>query len=171
MTKEWIEGFWKSLEQDLRTITEEVVLENPKEDCYLLSSMFTTVKGGKGVALFEAQMYDYGVQGNVLEIVVTPREYSVKESAMPELEKAVARINYFTPLGAFGVHAPTKQLFLRYVVPLDETEEVGKSVKNVRKTYEILGGVFGNVYSALKAVGTGESSYDKEVEAGNIPKQ
>lgn len=171
MTREWKEKFWKSVEAELRKITDEVLLQNPKEETYLLQSLFTTLQGGKGVALFEAQMYDYGVQGNVLEIVVTPQEYKVEEHAIAELEKAASRINFFTPLGAFGVHVPTKQLFLRYVMPLEETGKQEELVEDIRKIYGILGSVFGNVYEAMEAISTGKSTYEKEAENGKLPVQ
>lgn len=171
MTREWKEKFWKSLEADLRKLTDEVRLQNPKEETYLLQSLFTTLQGGKGVALFEAQMYDYGAQGEVLEIVVTPQEYKVEESAMAELEKAVSCVNFFTPLGAFGVHVPSKQLFLRYVMPVEETMEQEKLVESIRKVYGILGSVFGNVYEAMEAISAGKSTYEKETEAGKFPAQ
>ena len=169
MEKAWEQEFWKKMEDNLKQINEEVALQKTQDGRTVLFALFTTMREGKGVALFETQIYDYGTHGKIVEIVVTPREFRIKEEAMQEVEKTVARLNHFMPMGAYGVHEPSKQLFLRYVLPVEE--DVAAFVEKVRKLYEFLGMIFGNLYPSMEAICKGESTYEKEVEATRLPAQ
>lgn len=170
MTAEWNKQFWNTLEKHFREITEEVALEKRQDDSYILRCLFTTVKGGTGIALFESRFFQLWDDVLQMEIMVTP-QFNIKEEQQRELENIIMNINYYTPVGAFGIHYPTNQLFFRYVVLVDDTDGLEKLTNRIGNIYEMLGKVLGNVYGALERVSKGESTYEQEIWDKCLPRQ
>lgn len=170
MTEEWKRKFMEQLEQQFRTITEEITLGKTEDGNDVLRALFSTLEGGKGVALFESQLFHFREDALHLEITVTP-QFNIAQEQLQQIQEAVTQLNYYAPMGAFGIYYPSRQLFLRYVAMLDITRDMDVLVGEIRKIYEILGGVLGHVYEALERVCMGNSTYDQEVKEGNLLKQ
>lgn len=170
MNKNWEKELWEGLEKHFRTITEEIMLEKDSRDAYTLHCLFTTVKGGGGISLFDAQIYTAGEDLSYFEIMVMP-QFSIADGKRKELEEVIKNMNYFMPLGALGIYYPRNELFFRYIMPLDTAKEVGKTVREIGRLYETIGVIFGNLYEALESVATGGSTYGQEVEEGRLLRQ
>lgn len=170
MTDEWMKEFWESSRQYFRTVTEEVALEKHNGGGCILRSFFTTVRDGKGMALFESQFYEAQGEMPCLEIMVTP-QFSITEGKLRDLEEVVMHLNYYTPLGAFGIHYPAQRLYLRHMLLMDGRRELKSLVGETGKVYETLGLVLGNVYGALERIATGKTDYEQEIRDGYLLRQ
>lgn len=170
MGSRWEEEFWKGLEKHFRTITEEVMLEKDSRNVYVLHCLFTTVKGGRGISLFDAQIYTAGENMSYFEMMVMP-QFSIADGKKKELEEVIRNMNYFMPLGALGIYYPRNELFFRYIMPLDMTKEVLAAVETIGRLYETVGVIFGNLYEALEGIATGASTYEQEVKDGRLLRQ
>lgn len=105
-----------------------------------------------------------------MEITITP-QFNIAQEQLSQVLEAVTQLNYYAPMGAFGIYYPAGQLFLRYVAMFDRTRQIDALVEETGKIYEVLGGVLGHVYDALERVSLGKSTYEQEVKEGNLLKQ
>lgn len=169
MTEEWQEEFWKAMEQYFSSITGDIILDK-EQDGYILRSLFSTVKEGKGIALFEAQLYPLLDNVLHLEIYVTPH-FNIQEGRIGEMEDAVMNLNYYLPMGTLGIYYPSNQLYLRYMIMIDQNREIRELVAEIGKVYEMLGVTLGNLYEALERVGRGETGYAEEAGKRNLLRQ
>jgi hypothetical protein len=163
MNQEWKQQFFEALEQHFGKITQENALEKRNDGSYVLRNGFTTLKDGKGIVLYEAEMYELKADLPLYEITVIPNIELHKEQ-IPQLEQVVGHLNYYAPLGAFGIYYPGNKLFLRYVALLDQNKTIQQLTAEVGIIYEILGGVMGDVYAALEQINQGKLTFDEAVE-------
>jgi len=170
MTREWKKRFWEGLERHFREITEEIVLGETKGGDYIMHALFTTTREGGGIALFEAQLFELRGETLHLEIMVLP-QFPLGKKTQGAVEEVIRDLNYYTPLGAFGIYYPENQLFLRHVVLLDADRDVDTLVEEIGKTYEVLGIVMGNVYGVLERIAGGVATYEEEIRDGHLQRQ
>lgn len=169
MTEERQQEFWKTMEKYFSSIRGENILDQ-EQDGYVLRSLFSTVKEGKGIALFEARLYPLLEKTLYLEIYVTPH-FNIQEDKITEMERIIMNVNYFLPMGTLGIYYPASQLFLRYIMVVNTKREMGELVAEIGKVYEMLGVTLGNLYEALERVSRGETTYGEEVQKGNLLRQ
>jgi len=167
MEKKWENEFWEALEKHFRTITDEVMPETSDTGEYTLHCLFTTVKGGKGIALFDAQIFTPTQDMTYFEVMVLP-QFSIAAEKLQEIESVIQNMNYFMPFGALGIYYPRNELFFRYVIKLDTQCAVEKTIVEIGKLYETIGAMFGNLYEALERVATGITTYDQEAAVGGL---
>ncbi|MCH5264603.1 MAG: hypothetical protein J1F02_01800 [Lachnospiraceae bacterium] len=170
MDEQWKKEFFEKLEEHFGAMTQENALEKLDDGEYVLRSLFTTVEGERGLALFETQLYPTNPEVVQLEIMVIPC-LALKEERLAELEKAAAHLNYYTPIGALGIFYPRNQMFMRYVALLDLDKSIGELVQEIGKLYELMGVTFGNLYLALEEINDGKLTFEEAVEQNRLLKQ
>lgn len=166
MKESWKKDFFEALEEYCGKLTSENALEKKNNGNYVLRNMFTTLQEGKGPVLYEAQLFQTQNELVQLEINVI-LDIDLKEDMISEFEMVTNQTNYYTPLGAFGIHYPSKRLYLRYVAVIDENRSIEDSVNEIGTIYKMLGGVVGNVYVGFERLNAGELTFEEAV-AQNI---
>lgn len=168
MTEERKHELMKELETCMHRITESIALEK-RGDCEVLRGLFTTTRDGGGISLFESEIDEMPL-GSQVEIYVSP-QITIRDECVGEMEQAFHNLNYYTPIGAFGIRYSTKMFFLRYTLLLDEGWDNGYIVGKIRELYEYLAVVLGNQYAALERIADGRSTYGQEAAEGHLMKQ
>lgn len=173
MTKERTHEIMRELETCMHGITEHIALEQCGNR-EVLRGLFTTTRDGGGISLFETEIDEMtlGEQAKICqaEIYVSP-QMTIRDECVGEMEQAFHNLNYYMPLGAFGIQYSTKMLFLRYTLLLDEAWDNGYIVGKIRELYEYLAVVLGNQYAALERIAEGRSTYEQEAAQGQLLKQ
>lgn len=168
MTEERKHEIMKELETCMHRITENIALEQ-RGNSEVLRGLFTTTRDGGGISLFETEI-DEMPPGSQAEIYVSP-QMTIRDECVEEMEQAFHNLNYYMPLGAFGIQYSTKMIFLRYTLLLDEAWDNGYIVGKISELYEYLAVVLGNQYAALERIADGRSTYEQEVAEGQLVKQ
>lgn len=166
MKKENRKEYFEELEKKSREITEEVVLEQD-ENGYICRAAFSTVRGETGIAFFETQIYDYWEDLQTLDIRIIP-QFQIEESCLGEVRDMIEKMNPYLPLGMLGIIHESKHLFWRLSMPIAEEKNEKEYAAYTITIYQKIATIFGAMYEAMERVATGESTYEKEKEAGAL---
>lgn len=170
MNEQKMRDFFEALRKKSAEITEEVILEVDGDGDYTLRAGFTTVKDGGGVCLYETQVYEAWENEPQVEIIVTA-QFEIDPDCMEDFEEAIMNINFYTPMGYFGVYYPEDRLYFRYTGFLNTAEDADEMAASVYHLFELIAMVVGNVHDSLERIATGASTYDAEVEKGMLAAQ
>ena len=170
MNEQKTKDFFEALRKKSLETTEEVILEVDGDGTYTLRSAFSTVRDGGGICVFETELFEVWENEPQVEVVVTA-QFEIDPDCMEDFEEAIMNINLFTPMGYFGIYYPTDQMYYRTTNFINAELDVEEMAAAVYHLYEQVAGVVGNVHDSLERIATGQSSYDEEVEKGNLATQ
>ncbi len=170
MDKKWKQMFFERLTEKTAEITEQYKLEEEDGDLTLQAG-FTTVRGGRGVCIFETQLREDFEGAPTVEMIATPTFTIESEDAFSEMIDAIININLYTPMGAFGYYDPTHKIYFRHVGFVDDGADAAEEADKAASLYEKVAIVVGNVYDSLERIAAGETTFEDEAESDNLPSQ
>ncbi len=169
MDAKWKREFFEKLDEEVAKITEQHTLFD--EEDMALQAVFTTVRGGRGVCVFETQLLEAFDGEPAVEIIVTPTFVIEDDDAFGEIIETIININPYTPMGAFGFHYPTGKMYFRHTCFVRNADDAEAEAAWVVSLFQKMAVVMGNIYDALERIATGESTFAEEAENDELPAQ
>lgn len=166
MTTEWGKDLMEALKKKFGEITGENILQqDPASKLWYLRSVFSVYPDHSANVMIQSIVFEIKPGVQQIEVIVNITN-DVEPSAEEEVIRAVNELNYFSPVGAFGLRQGTNRLYLRNCWIVDEKEPLDMTVEKVVLYYTMMMEAVQGGYEGLQKVWTGELTFDQAVEEG-----
>lgn len=168
MTEQWAEQFMRALGKKLKEDAGDAELQqNEQTGLWYVQSFLQLFPELDINVLMQTMVFEArtGVPQAEIIFVITN---DVKPGTEEELEKAIAELNYISPIGSFGLRRGSGSLYLRDCLPFFDWEEadLGRLVQQTEVYYTMMMEALGGGYEGLMKLWTGELLYEQTVEQG-----
>lgn len=165
MTKEWAVQYMEALKKKMETYTDtnQMVVNPENPNIMFLQNYFSVYQDQSVYVMMQAMVFELKPNVPQVEIIVTITN-DIEEESVDELQKAIEELNYFSPVGIFGIRRNRDCLYLRNCWVLDHSKSIEDLIADTEIFYEMmLEGVQG-AYKGLSKIWTNEMTFDETVE-------
>jgi hypothetical protein len=160
MKKDFMDALLKELE---KYTTDNILLGDEESGQWVLRTVLATSPEKTDYVMLEATIYAAREDVDLLEIFVRLGS-DIESSATDELVKAFAELNYFSPVGTFGIHPEQGYAFLRECYILDREKDISALVKDAVLGYELVMEAVMASYPGLSEIWKGNLSFGETLE-------
>ena len=157
-------AFFEELSNEIDKLTaDSTLLWAADVEQWLLRTVFASSPEQESFVLAEATVFAAREDVDLLELYIRLVD-EFPDEAREELLKAFAELNFFTPVGAYGIHPERGHVFLRECYKLDNDKDIAELVKDVLVDYEMVLEAMMASYPGLSAIWSGEMTFAETIE-------
>ena len=162
--------YFQALSKELEKYTADTLLSGDEESGqWLQRAVFATSAELESFVMTEATMFAAREDVDLLEIFV--KLFPEADcAAVDEVNNAFAELNYYSPVGSFGIHPVQGYGFLRECFVIDGAKELSAMIADAILNYELVLETVVASYPGLSAIWSGERTFDEVIEKGWIKK-
>jgi hypothetical protein len=165
----WEKDILKSMGESLagKGLEARVTFGDGQTQPDMLRSRFAVLGNGEGIIISDVNFLEFDQEPSVIQLFSTIG-VNLSDDGITELEKVIARMNLYCPLGTFGIFYGGKQLYHKYCAVMDRDWSTQQAAQRGENLLEMLLNLIASQYELLIDIADGKTTFEKAVAEGRM---